>query len=69
MVEMRNTCNIFVGKPEGKRRLRRPRRRWEDNIKMDLGEIGFGDVDWIHLAQDRDRWRALVNTVMNLRVP
>jgi hypothetical protein len=47
----------------------RPRSRWEDNIKMDLGEIGFGDVDWIHLAQDRDRWRALVNTVINLRVP
>jgi hypothetical protein len=47
----------------------RPRSRWEDNIKMDLGEIGFGDVDWIDLAQDRDRWRALVNTVMSLRVP
>jgi hypothetical protein len=46
-----------------------PRRRWEDNIKMDLRKIGFGDVDWIHWAQDRDRWRALVNTVMNLRVP
>jgi hypothetical protein len=51
------------------RPLGRPRRRWEDNIKMDLREIGFGDVDWTHLAQDRDRWRALVNTVMNLRVP
>jgi hypothetical protein len=51
------------------RPLGRPRRRWEDNIKMDLREIGFGDVDWIHLAQDRDRWLALVNTVMNLRVP
>jgi hypothetical protein len=49
--------------------LGRPRRRWEDNIKMDLREIGFGAVDWIHLAQDRDRWRDLVNTVMNLRVP
>jgi hypothetical protein len=48
--------------------LGRPRRRWEDNIKMDLSEIGFGDVDWIHLAQDRDKWRAVVNTVMNLRV-
>jgi hypothetical protein len=47
----------------------RPRRRWEDNIKMDLREIGFGDVDWIHWALDRDRWQALVNTVMNLRVP
>jgi hypothetical protein len=57
--------NILVGRPEG----RRPRRRWEDNIEMDLGEIRFGDVDWIHWAQDRDRWRALVNTVMNLRVP
>jgi hypothetical protein len=49
--------------------LGRPRRRWKDNINMDLREIEFGDVDWIHLAQDRDRWRALVNTVMNLRVP
>jgi hypothetical protein len=49
--------------------LGRPRRRWEDNMKTDLREIGFGDVDWINLAQDRDRWRALVNTVMNLRVP
>jgi hypothetical protein len=62
-------CNILVGRPEGRRPLGRPRRRWEDNIKMDLREIGFGDVDWIHLAQDRDRWRALVNTVINLRVP
>jgi hypothetical protein len=58
--------NILVGRPEGMRPLGRPRRRWEDNIKMDLR---FGDVDWIHWAQDRDRWRALVNTVMNLRVP
>jgi hypothetical protein len=56
-------------RPEGRRPLGRPRRRWEDNIKIDLREIGFGDVDWIHLAQDRDRWRALVNTVMNLPVP
>jgi hypothetical protein len=54
---------------EGRRPLGRPRRRWEDSIKMDLREIGFGDVDWIHLSQDRDRWRVLVNTVMNLRVP
>jgi hypothetical protein len=61
--------NILVGRPEGRRPLGRPRRRWEDNIKMDLRELGFGDVDWIHWAQDRDRWRALVNTVMNLRVP
>jgi ribosome biogenesis protein Nip4 len=69
MGEMRGAYNILVGKPEGRRRLRRPRRRWEDNIKMNLREIGFGDVDWINLAQDMDRWRALVNTVMNLRVP
>jgi hypothetical protein len=60
---------ILVGRPEGRRPLGRPRRRWDDNIKMDLREIGFGDVDWIHLAQERDGWRALVNTVMNLRVP
>jgi hypothetical protein len=59
---------VAVGRPEGRRPLGRPRRRWEDNIKMDLGEIGFGDVDWIHWAQDSDRWRALVNAVMNLRV-
>jgi hypothetical protein len=58
-----------VGKPEGKRPLRRPRRRWEDDIKMDLREIGWGGMDWIDLAQDRDQWSALVNTVMNLRVP
>jgi hypothetical protein len=57
-----------VGKPEGWKSLRRPRRRWEDNIKMDLREVGFGSVNWIELAQDRDRWRALVNAVMNLRV-
>jgi hypothetical protein len=61
--------NILVGRPEGRRPLGRPRCRWEDNINMDLGDIGFGDVDWIHLAQGRDRWRALVNMVMNLRVP
>jgi hypothetical protein len=58
-----------VGKPEGKRPPERPRRRWEDNIKMDLREIGWGGMDWIDLAQDRDQWRALVNTVMNLQVP
>jgi hypothetical protein len=57
-----------VGKKEGKRRLGRPRRRWVDNIKMDLTEIGWDGVDWIELAQDRDQWMALVNTVMNLRV-
>jgi hypothetical protein len=60
---------ILVGKPGGKRPLGRPRRRWEDNVRMDLREIGWGGVDWIDLAQDRDQWRALVNTVMNLRVP
>jgi hypothetical protein len=67
--EMTGAYNILVGRPEGRRPLGRPRRRWEDNIKMDLREIRFGDVDWIHLGKDRDRWRALVNTVMNLRVP
>jgi hypothetical protein len=60
---------LLVGKPEGKRSLRRSIRRWVDNIKMDLLEVGWGDVDRIGLAQDRDRWRALVNAVMNLRVP
>jgi len=60
---------VLVGKPEGKRPLGRPRRRWEDNIKMDLQELGKGCEDWMVLAQDRDRWRALVSTVMNLRVP
>jgi hypothetical protein len=60
---------ILVGKPEGKRPLGRSRRRCVDNIRMDLVEVGWGDVDWIGLAQDRDRWRALVNAAMNLRVP
>ena len=60
---------VLVGKPEGKRPLERPRRRWGDNIKMDLQEVGGGCGDWIELAQDRDRWRALVSTVMNLGVP
>ena len=60
---------VLVGKPEGKRPLPRTRRRWEDNIKMDLQEVGCGGMDRIKLAQDRDRWRALVNAVMNLRVP
>jgi hypothetical protein len=69
MGEMRGAYNILVGMPERRRPLGRLRRRWEDNIKMDLREIGFGDMDLIHLAQDRGRWRALVNTVMNLRVP
>jgi len=59
----------FVGKPEGKRPLGKQRRRWKDNIKMDLQEVGGGCGDWMELAQDRDRWRALVSTVMNLRVP
>jgi hypothetical protein len=58
-----------VGKPEGKRPLGKPRRRWEDNVKMDLREIGWGGMDWIDLAQDRDQWRALVDTIMNLQVP
>ena len=58
-----------MGKPEGKTPLRRPRRRWEDNIKMDLQEVGCGVMYWIKLAQDRDRWRSLVNAVMNLQVP
>jgi len=58
---------ILVGKPEGKRRVVRPRRRWEDNIKVDLQYTGCGGMDWIELAQDRDRWQALVNAVMNLR--
>jgi hypothetical protein len=60
---------ILVGKPEGKRLLGRPRRRWEDNIRMDLRETGWEGVDWIHLSQVRDQWWAVVNTVMNLRVP
>jgi len=60
---------VLVGKPEGKRPLGRPRRRWEDNIKMDIQEVECGVVDWIELAEDRDRWRALVNGVMNLWVP
>jgi hypothetical protein len=69
MRETRNAYRILVGKPEGKRPLGRPRRRWMDNIKMDLKKIGWDGRDWIELAQDRDQWRALVNTVMNLRVP
>jgi hypothetical protein len=58
-----------VGKPEGKRSLGRPRRKWANNIKMDLRDMGWDGMDWIHLAQERDQWRALVNTMMNLRVP
>jgi hypothetical protein len=77
--EMGRTCGTYggrrsayralVGKPEGRRPLGRPRRRWEDNIKIDLREVEWGGMDWINLAQDRDRWRALVNAVMKLRVP
>jgi hypothetical protein len=69
MGKKRNTCRIWVGEPEGKRPLVRPRRRWENNIKMYLRETGWDGMNWIDLAQDRDQWRALVNTVMNLRVP
>jgi hypothetical protein len=65
----RNAYRLLVGNPEGKRSLARPRRRWVHNVRMDLGEVGWGDVDWIGLAQDRKRWRALVNSVLNLRVP
>jgi hypothetical protein len=65
----RNAYRILVGKSEGKRPLGRPRHRLVDNIKMDLREVGWDGVDWIHLAQNRDQWRALVNTVMNLRFP
>jgi hypothetical protein len=68
MGEKRNAYRLF-GKPEGRRPLGRPIRRWLDNIRMDLVEVGLGDVDWIGLAQDRDRWRALVNLVLNLLVP
>jgi hypothetical protein len=69
MGERRGLYRVLVGKPEGSRPLRRPKRRWEDNIKIDLQKVGFGAIDWIALAQDRDRWRALVIAVMNLRVP
>jgi len=65
----RGVHRVLVGRPEGKRPLERPRRRWEDNIKMDLQEMTGGCGDWMELSQDRDRWRALVSTVMNLRVP
>ena len=68
MGEERGVHRVLVGKPEGKRPLGRPRRRWEDNIKMDLQEVGGGCGDWMELGQDRDSWRALVNTVMKFRV-
>ena len=69
MGQGRGVHRVLMGRPEGKRSLERHRRRWGDNIKMDLQEVGRGWEDWLELAQDRDRWRALVNTVMNLRVP
>jgi hypothetical protein len=69
MGETRNAYTILVGKPEGKRPLGRPRRRWVDNNKMDLREIGRDGMDWIELAQDRGQWTGLVKTVMNIRVP
>ena len=69
MADRRGVCWVMVGKPEGMRPLGRPRRRWENNIKMNLQEVGCGDMNWIDLAQDRDRWRALVNAVMSLRIP
>jgi hypothetical protein len=69
MEEKRNAYRLLVGKPEEKRPLGRRRRRWVDNIRMVLGEVGWADEDWIGLAQDRNRWRALVNSVLNLRVP
>ena len=69
MGEGRGVYTVLVRKPEGKRSLRRPRSRWEDNIKMDLQEVGCGVMDWIELVQDRDSWRTLLNEVMNLRIP
>jgi hypothetical protein len=69
MGEERGVYRVLVGKPEGKRPLRRPRRRWVDNIRMDLQEVGCGYMDWIGLVQDRDRWGTVVSAVMNLRVP
>jgi hypothetical protein len=69
MGEKRNAYTLLVGKPQERRPLGRPRRRWVDNISMDLVEVGWGDVDWIGPAQNRDKWRALVNSVLNLRVP
>jgi hypothetical protein len=68
MGRKRNASRLLVGKPDGKIPLGRPRRRWVDNIRIHLGEVGWGDVDWIGLAKDRNRWRALVNSVLNLQV-
>jgi hypothetical protein len=67
--EKSSACRVLVGNPEGKRPLGRPGCRWEDNVKLDLREIGWGGMDWIDLTEDRDHWRALVNTVMNFSVP
>jgi hypothetical protein len=69
MGEGRGAYRVLVRRPEGRRPLARPRRRWEDNIKMDLQEVGWGGMDWIDMAQDRDRWRAVVSALMNFRVP
>jgi hypothetical protein len=68
MGDERKVCKVLVGKPEGKKPLGRPRSRWEDGVRIDPREIGLGGVDWIRLAQDRERWRAVVSAVMNLRV-
>jgi hypothetical protein len=69
MGDGRGVCRVLVGRPKGKRPLGRPRRKWEDNIKLDLRETGIDGANWIRLAEDRVQWRAFVNTVMNLRVP
>ena len=69
MGERRGVYRVLMGEPEGKRSLGRPRRRWDDNIRMDLQEVGCRGMDWIELAKDRDRWRAVVNAVMSLRLP
>jgi hypothetical protein len=69
MGESTGVYRVLLGKPEGRRPFGRPRLRWESNIMMDLEEVGYGGMDWIELAQDRDRWRALVNGVMNFRIP
>jgi hypothetical protein len=69
MGEKRNAYRLLVGKPEGKRPLEKPRHSWVDNIRKDLGEVGWGDVDWIGLAKDRNRWRVLLNSALNLWVP